>query len=115
MQINVSLLEISQCYPYTYKQSPVQDVNNHFRPISITQTISKIAGEFVVESFIAPVILNIIDLSQFAAIPNSSTTHALISMIHHWAQATVATGAAARVVLFDYKKAFDLIDHQTLI
>ena len=33
-------------------------------------------------------------------------------MIHNWAQATDATGAAVRIVLFDYKKAFDLIDHQ---
>ena len=31
------------------------------------------------------------------------------------AQATDATGAAVRVVLFYYKKAFDLIDHQILI
>ena len=36
-------------------------------------------------------------------------------MIHHWAQATDATRAAVRVVLFDYKKEFDLIDHQILI
>jgi hypothetical protein len=36
-------------------------------------------------------------------------------MIHHWAQATDSTGAAVRVVLFDYKKAFDLIDHQILV
>ena len=36
-------------------------------------------------------------------------------MIHNWAQATDATGAAVRIVLFDYKKAFDLIDHQILL
>ena len=31
--------------------------------------------------------------------------------VHNWSQATDATGAAVRVVLFDYRKAFDLIDH----
>ena len=36
-------------------------------------------------------------------------------MIHHWAQAMDSTGAAVRVVLYDYKKAFDLIDHQILV
>ena len=36
-------------------------------------------------------------------------------MIHRWAQATDATGAAVRVVFFYYKKAFDLIDHRILI
>ena len=65
--------------------------------------------------YIAPAILQIINPCQFGAIPKSSTAHALISMIHNWTQATDATGAAVRVVLFDYKKAFDLIDHQILI
>ena len=35
-------------------------------------------------------------------------------MVHNWSQATDATGAAVRVVLFDYRKAFDLIDHNLL-
>ena len=35
-------------------------------------------------------------------------------MIHHWSQATDGTGAAVRVVLFDYRKAFNLIDHNLL-
>ena len=65
--------------------------------------------------YIAPAILQIIDPCQFGAIPKSSTAHALISMIHNWTQATDPTGAAVRVVLFDYKKAFDLNDHQILL
>ena len=36
-------------------------------------------------------------------------------MIQNWAQVTDPTGAAVRVVLFDYKMAFDLIDHQILL
>ena len=36
-------------------------------------------------------------------------------MIHKWAQATDGTGAAVRVVLFDYRKAFYLIDHRILV
>ena len=36
-------------------------------------------------------------------------------MVHHWTQATDGTGAAVRVVLFDYRKAFDLIDHNLLL
>ena len=65
--------------------------------------------------YIAPAILQIIDPCQFGVIPKSSTAHALTSMIHNWAQATDAIGAAVRIVLFDYKKAFDLIDHQILL
>lgn len=36
-------------------------------------------------------------------------------MVHKWSEATDATGAALRIVLLDYRKAFDLIDHRTLV
>ena len=35
-------------------------------------------------------------------------------MLHTWAQATDGSGASVRVLPFDYRKAFDLIDHQIL-
>jgi hypothetical protein len=54
-------------------------------------------------------VLSSIDPFQFGGIPRSSATKALISMVHTWTQATDGTGNAVRVVLFDYKKAFDLI------
>ena len=58
--------------------------------------------------------LKIIDPSQFGGIPRSSATHALISMMHSWAEATDGKGCAVRVSLFDYRKAFDLVDHHIL-
>ena len=36
-------------------------------------------------------------------------------MIHHWSQATDGSEAAVRIILIDYRKAFDLIDHNVLI
>lgn len=36
-------------------------------------------------------------------------------MVHNWNTATESTGAAVRVVLFDYRKAFDFIDHTLLV
>ena len=36
-------------------------------------------------------------------------------MVHNWNKATESTGAAVRVVLFDYRKAFDFIDHTLLV
>ena len=49
--------------------------------------------------------------------PDFCTTFALISMLHHWFEATVTdgTGAHVRAALLDYKKAFDLVDHNLLI
>ena len=34
-------------------------------------------------------------------------------MVHAWTKYTDGNGSTVRVVLFDYKKAFDLIDHMT--
>ena len=71
--------------------------------------------EFVVADYIKPAVIKIIDPNQFGTIPGSSTVMALISMVHKWLKETDGTGSTIRVLLFDYRKAFDLIDHSTLI
>jgi hypothetical protein len=68
----------------------------------------------VVDRFIKPAILQIIDPRQHGAI-KSSTTQALISIVHNLAKATNGSGTLVRIVLFDYRKAFDLIDHHILV
>ena len=94
---------------------PVYDVNKHLRPISLTPVLSKVAEEFVVEQYVKPAVLEKVDAGQFGTIPGSSTTEALISMTHAWYKATDGNGATVRAVLFDFKKAFDLIDHGILV
>ena len=68
----------------------------------------------MVSKYIGPAVLKTIDSNQFEAIPNSSTLHALISMVHTWAQATDGTTSAVRVVCLNYRKALDLVDHSIL-
>ena len=96
------------------KSKSVTEICKHLRPISLNPALSKVAEEFVVSKHIGPAILCQIDPNQFGVIPKSSTSMAAISMIHNWSQSTDGSGAAARIVLFDYKKAFDLIDHGIL-
>ena len=96
------------------KQKPIQDVNKHLLPISLTSILSKVAEEFVVAEYLPPSILKKIGDNQFGAIPKSSTTHALTSTVHSWAKHTDGTRSTVRVILFDYRKAFDLIDHVLL-
>ena len=36
-------------------------------------------------------------------------------MIHEWITGTDGNGSTVRAILFDYRKAFDLIDHTILI
>ena len=118
--INMAFLEPMQTYQIIEPPSPSELILNLYQIsfetyLLLTPSISKVAKEFVVKLYMAPAILQIIDPCQFGAIPKSSTAPALISMIHNWAQATDATGAAVRFVLLDYKKAFDLIDQQVLL
>jgi hypothetical protein len=97
------------------KSTPVYDINKHLKPISLTPILSKLAEEFVVDRNVKPALLAMVDQRQFGTAPGSSTTEALVSMIHTCTNATDGNGATVRVVLFDFKKAFDLIDHHILI
>ena len=96
------------------KVKSVTIINKHIRPISLTHAFSKLAEDFVVNKYIGPSVLGVIDPNQYGTNPKKSTLHALISMVQTWAQATDGTGSAVHVVLLDYKKAFDLADHSIL-
>ncbi|CAB4032223.1 RNA-directed DNA polymerase from mobile element jockey, partial [Paramuricea clavata] len=93
----------------------VKDVSKHLRPISLTPILSKVAEEFIIQEYVKPAVLKKIKSNQFGSIPKSSTTQALISMIHTWSKYTDGTGSTVRVVVFDFRKAFDLIDHNILV
>ena len=97
------------------KDKPVTDINQHLRPISLTCSLSKLAEEFIIEKFVSPAILESINQNQYGGVPTSSVMVALISMLHNWTKATNGTGNLVRVFLFDYRKAFDLIDHAILV
>ena len=69
-------------------QIPFEDIKKDLRPISLTPTLSKIAEHFVVQDHVKPAILRKLRSDQFGCIPGSSTTHALITMIHNWTKET---------------------------
>ena len=60
---------------------------------------------------VKPAVLKHIRPDQYGCISQSSTTHALINLIHQWSKATDGTSSDVRVLVMDYRKAFDLIDH----
>ena len=73
------------------------------------------AEEFVINEHLKPAVLEVLDPNQFGVILGSSTSQALIKMMHKWTEATDGNGASVRVVLFDYQKAFDFVDHYILL
>jgi hypothetical protein len=120
--LNASYSE--QCLPAASKMAdvsaipkikPARNPKKGLRPISLTPTVSKFAEELSVEKYVKPAILKVLDINQYGAIPKSSTTMAIIDMLHIWCLATDGNGSTIRTIIFDYRKAFDLIDHGILI
>jgi len=97
------------------KKKTVQILSKDVRPNSLTPCVSKVAEEFVVRDYIMPAVLNNLDMNQYGAVPKSSITFALLDMLRDWSEGTDGNGATIRTILFDYRKAFDLIDHSILI
>ena len=97
------------------KEKPVRDINSHLRPISLTSIVSKLAEDYVVDCFAKPAVRKKVDPNQYGTIPNSSTVHALVSMLHSWSESIDGNSGSVRVMLFDFGKAFDLVDHYLLL
>ena len=54
--------------------------------------------------YVNPAVLEFLDPNQYGAVPKSSTTQALINMLHNWAKGTDGNSGTVRTILFDYKK-----------
>ena len=62
------------------KALPPTSIENELRPISLTSQISKNTEGFTIDSMI-PRVIDQFDFKQFA-LPNKSTTHALVYLLH---------------------------------
>ncbi|XP_068696813.1 uncharacterized protein [Montipora foliosa] len=109
-----SMWKIADVIPLP-KVKQVTDPKKELRPLSLSSPLSKISEDFIVSDYIKPALESLVDSNQFGTIFGSSTVLALISMIHKWLEATDGNGASVRVLLFDYRKACDLIDHKSLV
>ena len=96
------------------KNGPQEEVNN-YRPISILPVMSKILEKHVHDSLYS--FLHEFDLlhkTQSGFRSQHSCETALIHMIDNWLNA-IDNGKMIGIVLVDFKKAFDLVDHKILL
>ncbi len=96
------------------KASPAVEIRKHLRPISLTPQLSK-GLEFHIVRWLWDIFKGKIDDRQFGTVKGSSTTHALVEMLHTCYDKTDASRNFARILLLDYTKAFDLINHHILL
>jgi hypothetical protein len=93
-------------------QKPVSCAD--IRPISITPLLSRLTERIVVNRYIRPSLEANDFINQFAYKPTGSTTAALTHLMHKVTLA-LESNSYVRVLLIDFSKAFDVIDHHTLI
>ena len=92
------------------KVNPPRIISKDLRPISLTAVLSK-----QLEKIIGGWMLDyIVDRLDVCGLRGLSTTHALVDMVHTWLL-TAEERKASHVVLLDYRKAFDHVDHTVLV
>lgn len=97
-----------------YKAGSKDDVNN-YRPISILPILSKILEKHIHDSLMDFLIhFKLLHKTQSGFRPNHSCETALLGMINSWLEA-INSGTMIGVVMVDFKKAFDLVDHKVLL
>ena len=56
-----------------------------------------------------------ISSSQFCGLPGTSTIYALIYLLHKWHMAMESLKKFVRIMFLDFRKTFDLINHNMLL
>ena len=97
-----------------HKGGPTNDLNN-FRPISILPVLSKLFEKHVHESLLSFLEqYKLLYSTQSGFRPSHSCETALLYMTDKWLKA-LDRGELVGVVLVDFRKAFDLVDHEILL
>jgi hypothetical protein len=96
------------------KTFPPVSVENDIRPIAITNTLAKISERFV-SKFFNEHFEDHLDDNQFGSTSSRSTTEALIHTMHDLFLASEKPGNIIRLLFVDFRKAFDLINHNVLM
>ncbi len=83
------------------------------RPIALTSTSSKVQESYATGSIYDDVRDKISEF-QFGGLPGTSAGQALIYLLHKLHLAMHTPGKVIRIVFLDFRKAFDLVDHNKL-
>ena len=97
-----------------HKNGPKDDTNN-YRPISVLPVLSKLLEKHVHDSLMSFLILhNVLHSTQSGFRPNHSCETAVLQMINKFHEA-INNGQIIGMVMVDFRKAFDLVDHTLLL
>ena len=95
------------------KVSPPNTIQEDLCPISLTPQVAKIMEGFTLESLLSQ-IMDKLDSKQFG-LPKKSTIQALVYLMHQILSALDKGHCSSRDFFADFKKGFDMIDHNIII
>ena len=95
------------------KTSPPKCVEDDIRPISLTSQLAKMMEGFTLVR-VLPNVLPHLDTKQFA-VAGKSTTHAITYLLHLALEALNRGKCWINLFFADFRKGFDLIDHNILL
>ena len=95
------------------KTSHPKSIEEDLRPISLTAQNGKLMEGFILDSLLGEV-SDKLDKKQFA-LPNKSTTQALVYFMHLIRSGLDKGDCSARLFFADFRKGFDLVDHNVII
>ena len=116
-------LSISECcFPNRWKMSHICPIPKshpvsleNLRPISMLSIPSKILEKIVLRSVYQMFLCNIGN-NQFGSRPSSSTSCAVIRLLHHALRTLESPNVSGvKIITYDYSKAFDTISHELVI
>ena len=87
---------------------------DELRPIALTSAISKLQESFIVNWLNEDINGKIMD-AQYGGQSGSSAVLALIYLVHKWHMVLDTPGFVIRILFLDFRKAYDLIDHNILL
>ncbi len=91
------------------KVQPPMRVEKDLCPISLTPVISK-SLEWYLREWIMEIVEDLKDPYQFGSLKGCST-FALIELVHNWLGSLESHGKVLRILLLDFRKAFDRVNH----
>ncbi len=96
------------------KVTPPSKVDSDLRPVSLTAILIKELESFVFK-WLWDILGSKIKKDQYGSVKGCSTTMALIELFDAWAKASDVAATQIRILFLDFRKAFDLIDHNILL
>ena len=106
---------VEVCWRMPHSQSPITVSHWETSMVDITDCCSVQAARGFISGWIMNFMEDSLNPHQFGLLKDSSTTHALVELVHQWQNALDKSGRMVRVLMLEFSKAFDRVDRTIML